>query len=107
MRDFARTVVRRRSPVFACIGVAIGVSIASGQRLHVSAAVQEDEIPFSMSMAECRRALETGIARRVSTLVSCCPPLSAGIAVGFAVRIDSGVDLATTGEHTGAQGRTT
>jgi hypothetical protein len=28
MRDFARTVVRRRSPVFACIGV----SIASGHR---------------------------------------------------------------------------
>jgi hypothetical protein len=56
---------------------------------------QEDEIPFSMSMVERRRALETGIARRVSTLVSCCPPLSAGIAVSFAVRIDTGDELTT------------
>jgi hypothetical protein len=47
---------------------------------------QEDEIPFSMSMVECRRAEETRIARRVSTLVSCRPPLSAGIAVSFAVK---------------------
>jgi len=86
MRDFARTVVRRRSPVFACIGVAIGVSIASGQRLHVSAAVQEDEIPFRMSTVECRRAEETHVVRRVSTLVSCRPLLSTGIAVSFAVK---------------------
>ncbi len=40
-RDFARTVVRRRPPEFACIGVTIGVSIASGQRPHVSVAVQD------------------------------------------------------------------
>src|SRR5260370_20432751 len=39
MRDFARTFVRRRSPVFACIGVTIGVGIARGQRLYVSAVV--------------------------------------------------------------------
>lgn len=51
MRDFVRIVVRRRPPVFACIGVTIGVSIASGQRPHVSAAVQEDEIPFTRSTA--------------------------------------------------------
>ena len=46
---------------------------------------QEDEIPFSMSTVEYRRVEETRIARRVSTLVSCRPPLSAGIAVSFAV----------------------
>jgi hypothetical protein len=86
MRDVARIVVRRRPSVFACIGVTIGVSIARDQRRHVSAAVQEDEIPFSMSMVECRRAEETDVARRVSTLVSCRPLLSTGIAVSFAVK---------------------
>lgn len=86
MRDFARIVVRRRPHVFACIGVTIGVSSARGQRPHVSAAVQDDEIPSSMFTVECRRAEQTDIARRVSTLVSCRPPLSTGIAVSFAVK---------------------
>jgi hypothetical protein len=54
-----------------------------------SSTFQEDEIPFSMSIVERRRALETGIARRVSTLVSCCPPLSAGIAVSFPPEIQT------------------
>jgi hypothetical protein len=64
---------------------------------------QEDEIPFSMSMVERRRAEQTGIARRVSTLVSCCPPLSAGIAVSFAVRNDSTLALLQEKEEGAAQ----
>lgn len=47
---------------------------------------QEDEIPFSMSTVACRRALEAGAARCMSTLVFCRLPLSAGTAVSFAVK---------------------
>ena len=103
IRDFARIVVRRRSPVCVCIGVTNGVSSARGRRPHVSAAVQEDEIHCSMSMVERGRAEQTGIARRVSTLVSCCPPLSAGIAVSFAVRNDSTLALLQEKEEGAAQ----